>query len=86
MGAPNRLTSKGQVTVPVAVRRKLGVQAGDALDFADEGGRIVVRKARPSPAEIDAWLAALTGSADRMLEMTTDEIMDEIRPQRLDPD
>ncbi len=33
------LTSKGQITLPQAVRSSLGLQAGDKLDFvADEAG------------------------------------------------
>ena len=33
------LTSKGQITVPQAVRQALGLQAGDKLDFvSDEAG------------------------------------------------
>ncbi len=86
MTAANRLTSKGQVTIPVSIRRKLGIQAGDALDFAEDGDRVVLRKARPSSAEIDALIEAVTGSADRLQHMSTDEIMDEVRPHRLDPD
>jgi antitoxin PrlF len=37
------LTSKGQITVPQSVRRALGVEAGDKLDFvaeADGGFRV----------------------------------------------
>jgi len=29
------LTSKGQITIPVAVREKLGVAAGDRLEFVE---------------------------------------------------
>jgi len=32
-----RITSKGQITVPVKVRRALGVQAGDKLLFEKDG-------------------------------------------------
>lgn len=33
------LTSKGQITMPQAVRQSLGLQAGDRVDFvADEAG------------------------------------------------
>lgn len=38
------LTSKGQITLPLAVRQALGVEAGDKIDFvaeADGGFRIV---------------------------------------------
>jgi AbrB family looped-hinge helix DNA binding protein len=36
------LTSKGQLTLPKAVRRALGLQAGDALEVRLEGQRIVL--------------------------------------------
>lgn len=29
------LTSKGQITLPVAIRRRLGLQPGDVLEFDD---------------------------------------------------
>jgi antitoxin PrlF len=38
------LTSKGQITLPQAVRQALGVEAGDKIDFvaeADGGFRVV---------------------------------------------
>ena len=40
-----RLTSKGQVTVPVAVRYALGLAPGDDVVFAVEEGRGVFRRA-----------------------------------------
>lgn len=43
-----KLTSKGQITVPLAIRRVLGVQPGDSLLF--ESGRNGVR-VRPVKAE-----------------------------------
>lgn len=38
------LTSKAQVTVPAAIRRQLGLEPGDQLDFTlDPNGRLDVR-------------------------------------------
>lgn len=38
------LTSKGQITLPISVRRKLRLNAGDQVIFIErEGGEIVVR-------------------------------------------
>jgi AbrB family looped-hinge helix DNA binding protein len=38
------LTSKGQVTIPKAVRDLLGLEAGDQLDFVlEDGSRVVLR-------------------------------------------
>lgn len=42
MEAVARITSKGQVTIPKAVRDALGVQDGDSLIFRMEGDRAVV--------------------------------------------
>lgn len=38
------LTSKGQVTIPSEIRRRMGLKAGDKLDFrVDDDGRLTVR-------------------------------------------
>lgn len=39
-----RVTSKGQVTVPKAVRDALGIEDGDELVFRVEGGRALLAK------------------------------------------
>ena len=43
--AHSRLTAQGQISVPAKVRQKLGVGPGSILEWDDEGGRVVVRKA-----------------------------------------
>jgi antitoxin PrlF len=45
-----KVTSKGQITVPREIRRRLGVRAGDKLEFEDNGKEVrvkAVRKASP---------------------------------------
>ena len=37
-----RITSKGQVTIPKAVREKLGVGPGSDIGFREEGEKIVL--------------------------------------------
>ncbi len=37
------VTSKGQVTVPIEVRNRLGLKEGDRLAFVNEGGEIILR-------------------------------------------
>ena len=41
-----RITSKGQITVPHEIRRRLGVRPGDSLLFEDEDGAVRVRPVR----------------------------------------
>ena len=43
--ARSRVTSQGQVSVPAEVRRRLGVTVGSVLEWDENGGQIVVRRA-----------------------------------------
>jgi AbrB family looped-hinge helix DNA binding protein len=43
--AHSKITAQGQISVPVDVRRKLGVGPGSILEWEDEGSQIVVRRA-----------------------------------------
>ena len=40
-----KVTSRGQITLPLAIRRKLDVNEGDKVVFYEENGRIVVENA-----------------------------------------
>ena len=40
-----KVTSRGQMTLPLAIRRKLDVKEGDKVVFYEENGRIVVENA-----------------------------------------
>ena len=44
MSSMATVTSKGQVTLPVAVRRALAIEAGDRLVFTVQEDRITVEK------------------------------------------
>ena len=43
--AHSKVTAQGQISVPLDVRRKLGVGPGSVLEWEEEGDRIVVRRA-----------------------------------------
>jgi AbrB family looped-hinge helix DNA binding protein len=43
--AHSKVTSQGQISVPMEVRRKLGVGPGSVLEWEEDGGRVVVRRA-----------------------------------------
>lgn len=40
-----KVTSRGQITLPLAIRRKLDVKEGDKVVFYEENERIVVENA-----------------------------------------
>jgi AbrB family looped-hinge helix DNA binding protein len=67
-----KVSEKGQVTIPKAVRERLGVRAGDVLDFSAEGGQIVARK-RASRSAVDEVYGILN------IGMSTDEMISELR-------
>jgi AbrB family looped-hinge helix DNA binding protein len=49
MELTTKITSKGQVTIPVAVRRKLGVKAGERVVFVfNRPGEVTFRRAAAS--------------------------------------
>jgi AbrB family looped-hinge helix DNA binding protein len=43
--AESKLTAQGQISVPAAVRRRLGLGPGSVLEWDEEGDVIVVRRA-----------------------------------------
>jgi AbrB family looped-hinge helix DNA binding protein len=43
--AQSRLTAQGQISVPVEVRKRLGVGPGSVIEWEQQGDEIVVRRA-----------------------------------------
>ncbi len=43
--ARSKITSQGQISVPVEIRRKLGVGPGAVLEWSERGDEVVVRRA-----------------------------------------
>jgi AbrB family looped-hinge helix DNA binding protein len=65
-----RVTSKGQVTIPQDVRRRLGIEPGSEVDFQVDDD--AVRLVRRTEGHGAALVAQMRG---RRVSMTTDEIM-----------
>lgn len=70
-----RITSKGQVTIPVEIREKAGLLPGTEVDFQLDGQTVYVFKARAPKGETRGQeiVRRLRGSGT--VRMTTDEIM-----------
>jgi AbrB family looped-hinge helix DNA binding protein len=43
--AHSKVTAQGQISVPAAIRRKLGIGPGSILEWDAEGEHVIVRKA-----------------------------------------
>jgi AbrB family looped-hinge helix DNA binding protein len=51
--AQSKITAQGQISVPLEVRKKLGIGPGSVLEWTEENGQVVVRRTgRNSSAEI----------------------------------
>jgi AbrB family looped-hinge helix DNA binding protein len=53
------VSSKGQVTIPLEVRKKLGLRTGDRVEFVAEKGYFFIRTARGSANPFERWAGAL---------------------------
>ena len=68
--AYSKLTSQAQISVPAEVRWKLGIGPGAVLEWDEEDGRIVVRRAgRYSSEEIHKALFARPPKSRSVAEM-----------------
>ncbi len=68
-----RITSKGQVTIPIEIRDRLGLQAGTVVKFAVDGDAVRITKALEAEGRGRTLVARLRGSAS--IRMGTDEIL-----------
>ncbi len=55
------LTSKGQITIPQDVRRRLGLKQGDQVVFVTENGTTTIQPARGEPNPFERYAGALGG-------------------------
>lgn len=84
-----RVTSKGQVTIPVDVRRELGIQSGSEVEFVRrEDGVVELIRANPqeraAAARVESvrkWVEQLAanGPSIDLNGMTADEYMEWLR-------
>lgn len=68
-----KITTKGQVTIPVKVRERLGLLPNTEVEFVVEGGHAVLRKVRRSRPRGARLVAHLQGRGTA--RMSTDEIL-----------
>jgi AbrB family looped-hinge helix DNA binding protein len=73
------LTSKGQITIPSAIRRRLGLKPGQVLDFDENLPYLMA-----VPVFDEQAMRALVGCARGNLKKTTDEWLDETRGPAVD--
>lgn len=70
------ISSKGQVTVPVEVRKRLGLVAGTPVEFELHEGGVLLRKGISGDHPVDRVWGILP------FERPVDDILDEMRGPR----
>lgn len=78
------ISSKGQVTVPLEIRNRLGLSAGDRVDFVVEGDRTIIRPARSVLNPFDKYKGVLNTFPGGKKEINAwlDELRSEEKPRR----
>ena len=66
------VSEKGQVTIPKALRDRLGLEPGQVLDFQEDNGRLVASKVQAQDG-----VSSVYGIL--RLDRSTDDIMTELR-------
>jgi len=69
----SRVTSKGQVTIPVDMRRQLGIREGDKVLFINNGKNIIITNA--AMAAFTELQAAFAGEAERLGIKNEDDVV-----------
>ena len=75
-----KVTSKGQVTIPIDIRKKLGLKNGDKVLFVEEAGRIYMIN-----SSMDAFREAqmeFAGEADRVGLRDHEDVVNMIKELR----
>jgi antitoxin PrlF len=74
--AYSKLTAQGQISVPAGVRRRLGVGPGSILEWEEQAGQILVRRAARVTSE-DIHKALFPEGAPK--SRTLDELKEGLR-------
>ena len=75
-----KVTSKGQITIPIDIRRKLGVKEGDKILFMEDRGRIVMMNS--SMEALHRAQEAFAGEAERVGLKDEDDVVRMIAEMR----
>jgi AbrB family looped-hinge helix DNA binding protein len=57
----SKVTSKGQITIPLEVRKRLGIREGDQVEFDTTKADTVIRPVRPGGNPFEKWKGAVGG-------------------------
>ena len=75
-----KVTTKGQVTIPIAIRKRLGIKDGDKLLFVDKPDGVVMLN--PTMMALEKIGRAFEGEAERLGLKNEDDVVAMIKEIR----
>jgi AbrB family looped-hinge helix DNA binding protein len=75
-----KITTRGQITLPIAIRRKLNVKEGSKVVFIEEKGRIIIENA--GMLAIKEAREGMRGVADDLGLKNEQDVVDMIKDVR----
>lgn len=75
-----KITSKGQITLPITIRRELNLKEGDKVAFIEKDGNYIL--VNPVSLAIDELRKSFDGEAERVGLKTEDDVVKMIKEFR----
>lgn len=75
-----KITSKGQITLPISIRRVLNLKDGDKVAFIEKDGHYII--VNPVSLAIDEVRKAFDGEAERLGLKTEEDVVKMVKDFR----
>ena len=75
-----KITTRGQITIPMSIRKKLSVKDGDKIIFFEENGRIVIENS--VMIALKKAQDAFVGEAERLGLKTEQDVVNMVKEVR----
>jgi len=75
-----KITARGQITIPIEIRKLLGVKDGDKVIFVEENGRVIMENA--AMIALKNAQNAFAGEAERLGLETEQDVVDLVKDVR----
>lgn len=75
-----KITTKGQITIPVQIRKMLGLKDGDKVVFMSDGGRVIIENS--TKLALREVQEAFVGVAEELGLKTEQDVVDLIKQVR----
>ena len=75
-----KITMRGQITIPVRIRKRLGVKDGDKVIFVEENGRVIMENA--AMIALRNAQASFAGEAERLGLINEQDVVSMVKEVR----